>query len=1541
MLSTSSPSTPKPDTVHPTTSAGFELNLSALPGFEASDAQRVYRPELRDVLEFEDEDAAWTTYNFEVAEHHTYIADGIRVHNDSGWLGRVGNTIDEAIDKFWGVEDGSGSLRDEISDLITAPLHIVGELVTGTIDAVGEIFGGFSEAATKAASGDYAGALSSIWQGVRDGVKEIAAGLVGAADEAYKAVVGLASAIKETFTSREVTTDEDGGTRTAKPIVIDLGDSLDDGNVEYDGIEIEVASDVHFDMDGDGFLERTAWVSPDDGFLVLDLNADGTRGVGDGQIDQAEELVLSHWFDWGNTTDLEALATFDAWAGRGGNNDGILSDLDSVWSELRIWQDKNGNGVVDSDLDELKNLGEHGIQSINLSYDDGTGFGDTTNDISIFGNTLLGSASYTKTDGTVVTGGVGDLELQFEVLGHREVQTADGVEVEFENGTDFKFADLQNFSLANLDLVADGYSGAKGDARNNTISAIGGGDSVQISGGEGDDTLTGGDNADLLDGGSGADVLIGGSGDDQIFIDADDVQNGSIDGGDGVDTLVVVNDEAISLTLAALNVERVTSNDGDDSLDATGMAMKVVIDAAGGVDVVTGGAADDDLRLGSDNDTGIGGLGDDEIRGGDGNDTVYGQDGDDALSGESGDDILYGGRGDDWFSGGLGADQIHGEEGDDNISGGDGDDQLHGHAGDDFLSGDAGNDTIWTGSGDDSVNGGDGDDHFHDASGDDIYFGGSGNDWLTHNRTSGYDRFYGGAGYDVLVIRENESSMNIQYLQGGRQISLTKKNFDYAIDIIDVEQIRFWNNGIIYTGVDTALSGGFLQSRGDDLIELYGNNTIEESDDINHTIYGGSGNDTLDGDSRNDKIYGGSGDDTVTGAGDGDKLWGESGSDTLFGESANDSVWGGSGADILNGGGGSDKLYGGEGADALNGGAGNDGLHGHGGDDELNGGTGNDSLFGHDGRDELIGDSGSDYLEGGTGDDLLHGGDDGDTLNGQLGSDRLYGDAGDDILNGGEGDDVLNGGDGNDVLSGENGRDHLMGGAGADSLDGGSDNDRLEGGEGDDTLNGGSGNDTLLGGAGADQIDGGVGGIDLASYEGATAGVTVSLADPISGTEGEALGDVLSNIEGLIGSNYDDTLTTANVRGLLFGGAGDDVLTGGNARDSLAGQSGDDLVVGGGGNDHLQGGRGEDVLIGGLGDDLLSGGGGADRFQFSGTTDTGSDTIVAFEHGIDQLSFVGLQSNEIVLTEVGFDTLITWTNGSLVVRGTNVEDFTDADFSFANDADDTLTGSTANDLIFGGLGNDTLSGGDGDDLLAGGKGVNSLSGGAGDDTYRVSAGTNTVVEQTSNGGFDSLYLETTVKDATFSVDGAGLEVSWLDADGSTVSVDVTDRSLVETIEFSDGTQIEDIVGHSDVPTALLPGDFRAIGTDVSHDVLIFDGIARINGKGGNDKLSGAQDMRGGSGNDTYYIQKDQLTDPQNIRFDGDGYDRIVFEDLDYADVHISTISSSNWTDGYGRFLWTQSDGTDGILRVRYQLDDIEEFVFADGVVLTDPWGIGV
>ncbi|MEV3819371.1 DUF5801 repeats-in-toxin domain-containing protein [Aeromonas dhakensis] len=180
-------------------------------------------------------------------------------------------------------------------------------------------------------------------------------------------------------------------------------------------------------------------------------------------------------------------------------------------------------------------------------------------------------------------------------------------------------------------------------------------------------------------------------------------------------------------------------------------------------------------------------------------------------------------------------------------------------------------------------------------------------------------------------------------------------------------------------------------------------------------------------------------------------------------------------------------------------------------------------------------------------------------------------------------DEILIGGSGNDTLNGNAGNDILLGGAGNDSLNGGEGNDILVGGAGNDTLNGGSGNDT-------------------ASYLDSTAGVTVTVNgnNQITGGAGR---DSLSNMENLIGSMFNDSLT------------GD-----GNAN-VLSGLAGNDILIGGGG---------DDMLIGGAGSDTMTGGTGKDTFKLMAGDAGGIDTIKDFTTGAngDVLDLSELLSGE-------------------------------------------------------------------------------------------------------------------------------------------------------------------------------------------------------------------------------------------------------------------------------------------------------------------------
>lgn len=218
---------------------------------------------------------------------------------------------------------------------------------------------------------------------------------------------------------------------------------------------------------------------------------------------------------------------------------------------------------------------------------------------------------------------------------------------------------------------------------------------------------------------------------------------------------------------------------------------------------------------------------------------------------------------------------------------------------------------------------------------------------------------------------------------------------------------------------------------------------------------------------------------------------------------------------------------------------------------------------------------------------------------------------------GGGGDDFLkSGGNGNE--------DNIPSQTGSDILYGQRGNDTLIGGFGDDTLAGGRGDDILIGRAGADWLTGGDG-IDTAIHRVSQAGVTVYLSGN-AGSGGSAEGDILRQIENLVGSDNNDTLNGDGQKNVISGGEGNDTINGGGWSDKLVGGQGDDIISGDAGtdrfsgsrgNDQLSGGNGLDRLGGGDGDDTLDGGHGSDRLKGG----DGADTFIlnADNKGVDRV----------------------------------------------------------------------------------------------------------------------------------------------------------------------------------------------------------------------------------------------------------------------------------------------------------------------------------
>lgn len=162
-------------------------------------------------------------------------------------------------------------------------------------------------------------------------------------------------------------------------------------------------------------------------------------------------------------------------------------------------------------------------------------------------------------------------------------------------------------------------------------------------------------------------------------------------------------------------------------------------------------------------------------------------------------------------------------------------------------------------------------------------------------------------------------------------------------------------------------------------------------------------------------------------------------------------------------------------------------------------------------------------------------------------------------------------------------------------------NDLAVGGLGDDHLMGSEGADTLEGTAGADTLDGGL---------------------------------------------DDDSLSGGEDDDRLLGGAGDDTLDGGAGNDSLSGSDGNDSLTGGDGNDTVAGDGGDDDLIGGAGDDLLTGGDGIDTFHFGAVS--GNDSIADFLIGTDILDFGEISPDDVTISEVGGNRVLTLPGGATV-----------------------------------------------------------------------------------------------------------------------------------------------------------------------------------------------------------------------------------------------------------------------------------------------------
>ena len=672
----------------------------------------------------------------------------------------------------------------------------------------------------------------------------------------------------------------------------------------------------------------------------------------------------------------------------------------------------------------------------------------------------------------------------------------------------------------------------RGNHTANRLFGNGGND--QVYGGAGNDFLRGGMDADSLFGDGGRDVLFGDMGVDELMGGAG---NDILFGGDGDHMLLGgAGDDVLEGGAGADSHHgdgRVDAQTGDPVMD-DGRDTAAYTTSPEAVTVNLGGAGtpDDPIAMGG-HATGDSFLGIENLRGSMYADllvgdmyanTIYGNMAADRIKGMGGDDMLYGGKGDDVLYGG------------DGMGGAGGNDRLHGQIGDDLLKGGLGDDTLAGGAGADKL------------------FGG----WV---------EFPDGPDGDPAPMADTEGIDTADY-------SLSPAGVHVDLTPADVDESR--------QTPDAIPMGRGGDAEGDEYHDIQNLTGSAHTDmlkgDMNPNVLMGMGGDDWDDQATTDVVegglFGGAGQDVLDG-GDGNDWLDASGRGEAAGAAADDDgeaeantanlIRGGSGNDMLIGGAGHDRNeIDPNGPDNSSGATDGDteddnaitlegGLFGGPGNDTLNGGAGADMIMGEAGDDVIIYDAADNtavdadgipaasitgMVDGGPGTDTLDASastagltldlntaDDAFTnienvIGSQAASNTLTGDGMANALTGGDEVDTIAGNAGNDVIMAGGGADvAITGGAGDDTIYGGAGNDSLVGGAGADLLVGGEGADTLTGGTGADTFvlgrEPGHGGDD---------------GDPATGADGIA--DTITDFNSLQGDVIDLTALNLSTRDL-------------------------------------------------------------------------------------------------------------------------------------------------------------------------------------------------------------------------------------------------------------------------------------------------------------------------------------------------------------------------------------------------------------------------
>jgi len=1299
-------------------------------------------------------------------------------------------------------------------------------------------------------------------------------------------------------------------------------------DLDGDGIETVPPSSTNpilFDHDGDGVKSGTGWIKPDDGFLVLDRN-------GNGSIDDGTELFgdSTPLLDAAGNVTGKAADGFDALAQQDSNGDGVVNSSDAHFADLRVWQDLNQDGI--SQANELKTLDELGIAGINV--------GKTEHSkVLPGGNEIADLGTYTRTDGTTgstgAASGLADVNLADDTF-HREFtdhldtsavadlpdmqgsgavrdlreaasqspelaaslaqlgpnttreQLKAAVGVILQQWADsanfndsFETADAQNKDLffippgaSALDAYNARYAGLLG-----AYSGINNGSPSGLS--LTNDIQNKYDNIRVQQDGierllktleafNGRDFapIASNSGSTTLAAFSTSAPAGGSGSGFGldIDTPVMYNMQQARLNLLNQSYNSLAASVYDSLILQT--RLKPYLDSIS-LTITDGGIGLDfsalDSLLASQHsgnaNTAVGDLL--ELR------RLMG----DKLEAAGWDGLALLA---DWAVTDASDPAVLSTLSEFGYSGGihtDAAGQVSGGNANDIVAGQvyapvtgSGQALVGNG-GNDLLLGGAGNDSLSGGTGNDLLHGGAGNDTYRFNLGDGADTIIemtGDTGIDAIVFGSG-------ILAGDLDISRDGDNLVFAhINGKDRLVIANWFNGLAdaqrFDNI-TFADGAVLQL---DALQL-----------------GSSGNDTLVGTSNSDILMGGGGDDILISDGN-DWLNGGSGADSMTG-SIGDDIY------VVDNAGDTVIELEGEGIDTVDARAsytlaanvenlrlvGTASLSGTGNelDNDITGNSGDNLLQGMDGNDTLIGNAGNDTLDGGAGSDTMLGG---------KGNDIYMVDGLTDTVTEqtGQGTDTIIAPF--DYTLGANVENLTLTEGTALTGTGNELDNVLTGNSNDNTLSGLAGNDTLDGGAGADMMQGGMGD-DIYIID--------NIGDSVVEAAGEGMDLVKSDITYTLTDNVENLTLTGPLPNsgqapAAIDGTGnvlDNFITGNDAANTLIGLEGNDTLDGKGGVDTLIGGTGNDTyMVDNIGDVVTE------------NADEGIDTV---QSGINYA--LGNNVENLILT------------GGSAINGTG------------NALDNIIVGNSGNNILDGGTGSDSMAGGSGNDTYIldnigdtiteqAGKGTDTIIApfdytlGANVENLTLTEGTaltgtgneldNTIIgnsndntlsglagNDTLDGGAGADMLIGGIGNDTYVVDSLADQTVELAGEG----VDTVKSNL--TWELEDNLDNLTLTGTSTIDGTGNVLDNVIIGNIADNKLISLEGDDTLDGGAGADMLIG------GTGNDTYVVDN---SGDAVIENSGEGVD-LVKSSITYTlidNVENLTLTGAANINGTGNVL---------------------------------------